>query len=162
MQIKSILIGGIVASIVMGMWQMVVEAILPDGAGFFGPLIAIGATVVRDLQGAGNPIPMDIVALVLGLAGHMMNSVILAAVFGLVVPRFVHGTTALLIGGMVYGAAVFVGMWFVVVPLIDPLMHNVNGVVFLVGHLMWGAALGLLWARFGAPSQATHAETGTV
>lgn len=92
-------------------------------------------------------------ATVLGLAGHMMNSVILAAVFGLVVPRFVSGAWPLLFGGMLYGAVVFAVMWFVVVPLVDPLMHNLNVLVFLLGHLMWGAALGLLWARFGAPAE---------
>lgn len=161
MHIRSILIGGIAASIVMGMWQMIVEALLPNGAGFFGPVLAIGATIVRDLQGSSNPIPFGLLALVLGLAGHMMNSVILAAVFGFVVPRFVTGTWPLLIGGMVYATVVFFVMWFLVVPLVDPLMHNLNGFVFLVGHLMWGAALGLLWARFGSSAEPSAQRTVT-
>ena len=131
------------------MWEMVVEAVLPDGAGFFGPPIAIGATLVRDLQGASNPIPFDLAALVIGLAGHMMNSVILAAIFGLAIGRRGLGTSAVLAAGMVWGAIVFVAMWFVIVPVVDPLVLNLNGVAFLAGHLMWGAALGLLWARFG-------------
>lgn len=38
-------------------------------------------------------------------------------------------------------------MWFVAVPAVDPLVLNLNGVAFLVGHMMWGAALGLLWGR---------------
>jgi len=88
--IRSVIIGGIVASLVIGMWEMIVEAVLPGGAGFFGPVVAIGATVVRDLQGSSNPIPFDGVAFILGLAGHMMNSVVLAAVFGLVASRFLH------------------------------------------------------------------------
>ena len=90
MHIRSVIIGGIVASLVIGMWEMIVEAVLPDGAGFFGPVVAIGATLVRDLQGSSNPIPFDGVAFILGLAGHMMNSVVLAAVFGLVASRFLH------------------------------------------------------------------------
>jgi len=45
MHVRSVIIGGIVASLVIGMWEMVVEAVLPDGAGFFGPAVAIGATV---------------------------------------------------------------------------------------------------------------------
>ena len=155
MHIRSVIIGGIVASLVIGMWEMIVEALLPDGAGFFGPVVAIGATVVRDLQGSDNPIPFDGVALVLGLAGHMMNSVILAAIFGLVASRFVHGGGTLVAAGVIYGIAVWAAMWFVVLPLIDPLMLNLNGLVFLIGHTMWGGALGLLWSRV-APHPRHH------
>lgn len=57
MNARAMLIGGIAASLVIAMWEMIVEAVLPDGAGFFGPPIAIGATVIRDLQDSGNPIP---------------------------------------------------------------------------------------------------------
>jgi len=153
MNIRAILIGGVVASLVIAMWEMVVEAVLPDGAGFFGPPIAIGATLVRDLQGASNPIPFDLAALVIGLAGHMMNSVILAAIFGLAIGRRGLGPSAVLAAGMVWGAIVFVAMWFVIVPVVDPLVLNLNGVAFLAGHLTWGAALGLLWARFGTTDE---------
>jgi uncharacterized membrane protein YagU involved in acid resistance len=146
--IRSVIIGGIVASLVIGMWEMIVEAILPNGAGFFGPVVAIGATVVRDLQGSSNPIPFDGVAFILGLAGHMMNSVVLAAVFGLAASRFLHGGGKLVAAGVIYGIAVWAAMWFVVIPLVDPLMLNLNGLVFLIGHMMWGGALGLLWSRF--------------
>lgn len=102
MNTRAILIGGIVAGLVIAMWEMVVEAVIPDGAGLFGPPIAIGATVVRDLQGMSNPIAFDAPGLVAGLAGHMMNSVILAAVFGVAVGRRELGTTALLATGMAW------------------------------------------------------------
>ena len=148
MNTRAILVGGIAASLVIAMWEMIVEAILPDGAGLFGPPIAIGATLVRDLQGSSNPIPFDGAALVIGLAGHMMNSVILAVVFGLAIGRRGLGTTGLLTAGIAWGAMVFAAMWFIVVPAVDPLVLNLNGIVFLVGHMMWGAALGLLWSRF--------------
>jgi hypothetical protein len=146
---RTILIGGIVASLVIAMWEMLVEAVLPGGAGFFGPPIAIGATVIRDLQGSQNPIPFDLGALVLGLAGHMMNSVVLAAVFGLAVGRRGLTTSGLLVAGVAWGVMVFGAMWFVVVPIVDPLMLNLNAAAFLAGHVMWGAALGFLWARVG-------------
>ena len=155
MHIRSVIIGGIVASLVIGMWEMIVEAVLPDGAGFFGPVVAIGATLVRDLQGSSNPIPFDGVAFILGLAGHMMNSVVLAAVFGLVASRFLHEGGKLVAAGVIYGIAVWAAMWFVVIPLVDPLMLNLNGLVFLIGHMMWGGALGFLWSRV-APHTHEH------
>ena len=160
MRVRAIVIGGIIASLVIGMWEMVVEALLPGGAGFFGPVVAIGATIVRDLQGSSNPIPFDAGAFVLGLAGHMMNSVVLAAIFGLLAARFVHEGGKLIVAGALYGIVVWAVMWFVVLPLVDPLMLNLNGLVFLVGHMMWGAALGFLWARLG--HDAGHQDAGTV
>lgn len=152
MRTRGVIIGGIVASIVLGMWEMVVEALLPGGAGFFGPVVAIGATLVRDLQGSANPIPFDLVAFALGLAGHMMNSLILAGAFGLVVTRVVRGTAALVVAGSIYGVLIWVVMWYVVLPLVDPLMLNLNGIAFLLGHVMWGAALGYLWSRVARTS----------
>lgn len=146
---RRILVAGIGASLVLAMWEMIVEAVIPDGAGFFGPPIAIGATIVRDLQGSANPIPFDIVALVLGLMGHMMNSVVLAALFGVVAARFTLSSAGTVGLGVAWGVMVFAVMWFVVVPVVDPLMLNLNAIAFLAAHVMWGAALGLIWVRYG-------------
>ena len=49
-------------------------------------------------------------------------------------------------------------MWFVVVPAIDPLMLNLNAAVFFAAHLMWGAALGVIWTRFGATTELSLAR----
>lgn len=160
MPVRSVVIAGIAASLVIGMWEMIVEAVLPDGAGFFGPVVAIGATVVRDLQGSSNPIPFDGAAFGVGLVGHMMNSIMLAAVFGLVAAGFVHEGGRLIVAGILYGVVVWAAMWFVVLPVVDPLMLNLSGLVFLVGHLMWGAALGFLWSRVA--SRASHQDAGAV
>lgn len=146
---QRIFVAGIGASLVLAMWEMIVEAIIPNGAGFFGPPIAIGATIIRDLQGSANPIPFDAVALILGLMGHMMNSIILAAFFGVIVSRLALSAAGTVGLGMAWGVAIFVGMWFVVIPAIDPLMLNLNAAAFLAAHLMWGAALGLIWVRYG-------------
>jgi len=155
---RRILVAGIGASLVLAMWEMVVEAAIPDGAGFFGPPIAIGATIVRDLQGSPNPIPFDAVAFVLGLMGHMMNSVILAVIFGLIVSRLAPSAAATIGFGVAWGVAVFVAMWFVVAPAIDPLMLNLNAPVFFAAHLMWGAALGVIWTRLGPASDLSLAR----
>ena len=158
MDVRRIVVGGVVASLVIAMWEMVVEAIIPGGAGFFGPPIAIGATIVRDLQGSTNPIPFDGLALILGLMGHMMNSIILAAIFGLIVSRLSPSGGGIVAFGMGWGVAVFVGMWFVVAPLIDPLMLNVSAAAFFLGHVMWGMVLGALWARYKEPQGLTFAR----
>ena len=49
-------------------------------------------------------------------------------------------------------------MWFVVAPVIDPLMLNLNAAVFFAAHLMWGVAHGVIWTRLGASSELSFAR----
>lgn len=150
-------IGGLIAGMVYGMWTMVVEAILAGGnwvAGFFSPVVYIAATV---LGGLGNPNfypagklpPADPVAIVLGLMGHMMNSVIFAFIFFAIVNRVASNNTARIVAGLVYAVAIFVVMWYVALPLLDPVMLRVNYLGFLTGHMMYGIGLGITanWKR---------------
>ena len=141
---------GLIASLVMGMWEMLIEAIIPNGAGFWSAPTYIAATLFRNLQAVARPVPFDFVAVAAGLMGHMLNSVIFGFIFAFVIaPRF-KSLISQAIAGMVYGAVVFAAMWFVALPIIDPVMANLNAVVFFLGHLMWGVALGALNYRFGA------------
>lgn len=145
-----LLAGGIVASLVIAMWEMIVEAIIPGGQGFWSPVVYIGATVARDLQSVTAPVPFDFLGVVLGLMGHMMNSIILGLVFAFFIAPRARSLGGQIASGVIYGVAVFAAMWFVVLPLIDPVMLNLNAVVFLMGHMMWGAALGFVNHRVAA------------
>jgi hypothetical protein len=139
---------GLIASLVMGMWEMIVEAIIPNGAGFWSAPVYIAATIFRNLQSIARPVSFDLVAVMAGLMGHMMNSVILGLLFAFVIaPRF-KSLIGQVVAGMIYGAVVYAVMALVVVPFVDPVMANLNAVVFFLGHLMWGVALGGLnhWA----------------
>lgn len=143
MDVKRVLLGGLVASMVMGMWEMVLEQFV-GGNGFWSPVVYITATVLRDYQNVATPVPFEIVPVVLGLMGHMMNSVILGFAFAKVAPKFTQSTSGLVGLGLVYGIIVMAGMWFVVLPIIDPVMLRLNFVIFLLAHMMWGAGLGLV------------------
>jgi len=129
---------------------MVVEAVAGDG--FWAPVVYIGATVLRGLQSVQPPVGLHLGGVVLGLMGHMMNSVILALVFSALIARRFAGRGSLVVGGAVYGLVVYFVMWYVVVPVVDPVMLNLNAAVFALGHIMWGAVLG----RF-LPAPATAA-----
>ncbi len=148
---------GLIAGMVYGMWTMIVEAILASGnfvAGLFSPVVYIAATV---LGGFGNPNfyparqlpPADPVAIVLGLMGHMMNSVIFGLIFFAIVGSVARTSTTRVVAGLVYGVAIFALMWYVALPILDPVMLRVNYPGFLAGHMMYGIALGLLanWKR---------------
>ncbi len=151
-------VGSLIAGIVYGMWTMLVEALLHAGQGlvqaFFSPVVYIAATV---LGGLGYPTfypvgqlpPADPVAIVLGLMGHMMNSLLFGLLFLWLVNRFAQTDRARVVAGLIYGILVFLGMWYLVTPVVDPVMTHVNYLGFLIGHIMYGIGLGLTanWVR---------------
>ncbi len=142
MGIRRILIAGLVASLVMGMIEMIYEAVA--GAGFWSAPVFIGATVLRSLQSVQVPVPFSLSGVVFGLAGHMMNSVIFGLLFAWIVSKTTISRNGLVAAAVAYSVALFLVMWFVVAPTIDPVMLKLNGTVFAISHLMWGAALGLI------------------
>ncbi len=150
MEVRRVLVAGFMASIVMGMIEMIYEAVA--GVGFWASVIFIGATVLRSLQSVQAPVPFNLAGVVLGLMGHMMNSVIFGLIFARIVSLSTMSRTGLVGWGMIYGLAIFLIMWFVIVPAVDPVMLKLNATVFAMSHLMWGAALGLMVPQSSAAS----------
>ena len=112
--------------------------------GMMGMLPMIGSMVGQPTAGAGFVV-------------HMVNSVIIGAGFALVLGRFVSGTRSGVGVGLAYG-----GAWWILGPLtLMPLFMGMGlGVNWnaaaaaamlpsLVGHLMFGGVLGLVytWLR---------------
>lgn len=145
MGIRRVLVAGIVASLVMGMIEMIYEALAGDG--FWSPAVYIGATVLRGLQSIQIPVTFDFWGVVLGLMGHMMNSVIFGLIFMAIVARSIRSRRGLVFSGAVYSLVIFVVMWYAVAPIVDPVILNLNATVFAIAHIMWGLALGLLVPR---------------
>ena len=145
---KKVLIAGLVASVVMAMMEMVAEAFL--GTGFWSAPTFIAATVLRGLQTVAIPVPFLLVPVVIGMMGHMMNSVVLgfafASAFG---KRLASPAIGYLYGGL-YALVIFFAMWFVILPLIDPVMLVLNPYVFALAHIVWGVVLGGMVGRTSA------------
>ena len=141
MNMTRVLGAGLLASIVMGMVEMGFEA--GAGPGFWSPLVFIAATLLRHLQSVPTPVPFMALPVMLGLMGHMMNSMILGLAFGMISSRFPIGRGALVGAGIGYALVVFAVTWYLVLPAIDPVMLKLNAVFFAIAHVMWGAALGL-------------------
>lgn len=153
MDVRRVIVTGLVASVVMGMLQMIYEAVA--GAGFWSPVVFIAATILRGRQSVQIPVPFDQVGIVVGLMGHMMNSVIFGFIFAAILGRFAMSRPALAGVGIVYALVIFAMMWYAIVPAVDPVMLKLNGTVFAIAHIMWGAALGLL-----IPQQAQEVRSG--
>jgi uncharacterized membrane protein YagU involved in acid resistance len=140
MNTRRVIVAGLIASVVMGMLEMVFEAVAGDG--FWSPVVFIGATILRGLQSLQPPVGFTFLGVVLGLMGHMMNSAILGLIFAAVIARRIAARGTTIISGAIYGLVVFFVMWNVIIPIVDPVMRNLNPTFFALSHIMWGAALG--------------------
>ena len=90
-------VAGLLASLAMGMFQMLYEAVA--GAGLWSPPTLIAATIIRDLQTAPIPVAFQPLAVVLGLMGHMMNSMILGLLFALLIAPRIGEDVLVSVGG---------------------------------------------------------------
>lgn len=136
------IVGGLIAGMVMGMWEMAAEQVA-GGNGFWAPLTYIAATVLSDYQQVGTPVSFAMLPAALGLMGHMMNSVLLGVVFTKLARRISYSATSHVALGLAYGVLVLGIMWLAVLPLVDPVMLRLNFAGFLIGHMMWGLVLGV-------------------
>ncbi len=148
MNIRRVFVASVIASVVMGMIEMVYEGVA--GAGFWSPLTFIGATVLRNLQTVPVPVSFNLLGVVVGLMGHMMNSFIFGILLSWIALHASLSRTGLVSTGVAYALGIFLVMWYIVVPGIDPVMLKLNGAAFAMSHVMWGAALGLTMAYSGA------------
>jgi hypothetical protein len=135
------LIGGIVGGMAMGMWMMLYY--WGTGRGFWSPVGYIGHFIVRN--SADITAPGQVLA---GGVLHMMTAMVLGAFVGAAFP------SAPRVEAMTRGVAVALGVWvgmqFVVLYFFDRVAFD--GIIpwaFAVGHVLYGAMLGLTLALVG-------------
>jgi hypothetical protein len=145
---------GLSAGLVFAMWAMVVGLFTST---LWAPPQGIAQSI--GIGSAGHN--FQLVPLVVGLMGHMMNSIALGVVF-LAIARAIrlHGPAAV-VGGMVYGVIVYLGMYWV---LLRGVLSATSGSFlsanpewsWIAAHLMFGVVLGAL-AAYG-PLRTLHGQ----
>jgi hypothetical protein len=143
---------GLVAGFVFAMWAMVV--------GIFTSTLWAAPQGIAQAIGIGSPgHDFQIVASVVGLMGHMMNSVILGVIFTAVAVGVLRlRGWGLLLAGMMYGVVLYAIMYDLVLRGIlastsaSFLSANPEW-SWIAGHLMYGVALAWLLA-YGPLSRA--------
>lgn len=126
------------AGLGFAMTEMVIEAV--SGKGFWAPLRFIASILT---WGKDTDPSFSLGPVIVGVAGHMIESVVLGLVFIVLAGRIIHSAIGLALAGMAYGAVLFAGSWFVLLPLVDSAMLLLSGLGFLVSHMMFGLLLGL-------------------
>ncbi|MHB8588407.1 MAG: hypothetical protein ACYDA0_06095 [Candidatus Dormibacteraceae bacterium] len=143
---------GLIAGLVFAMWAMVVGLFTST---LWAPPQGIAQSI--GIGSAGHN--FQLVPFVAGLMGHMMNSIVIGAIFIAIARALhLHGPAAV-IGGMVYGAAVYVAMYWV---LLRGVLGSTSGSFlsanpewsWIFAHLMFGVVLGAL-AAYG-PLRTLH------
>lgn len=130
-------VGGLIGGMAMAMFSMLV-AISRDG--FWAPVRGITSVVFGDEHYGGG---FDFWTVAVGAAGHMMNSIVLGALFalmaGLVLTR--ASSVATWMAGAVFGLALWVAMVLIVAGGLqgsDLFADSVPQWAWVVGHLMFG------------------------
>lgn len=149
-----VMIAGMAAGMAMAMLEMIYELIW--GIGFWSAPILISGFVLPSVQSLATPIGFLFLPVVIGLAAHMIFSMVLAVPFVRMV-RTMDKMKRIFVG-MGFGIIVFVVMWFAVLPLFNPAMLKLNVVVFAISHLVWGMALGMFATRGMTPTHTTQSH----
>src|SRR5215472_18719357 len=118
---RSLLVA-VAAGLGFAMTEMVIEAV--SGKGFWAPLRFIVSILTR---GKDTDPSFSLVPVIVGVAGHMIESVVLGLVFIVLAGRITHSAIGLALTGIVYGAVLFTGSWFVVLRLVDSAMLLLHG-----------------------------------
>ena len=134
---------GLIGGALGGMAMVVVASVygLINGSVWL-PVNLIGATLIRDLQGAslGTLSQFNFAALMAGLALHTVLSVGLGLIFALLLPTMPGPPMAwsLTVGPLLWTLASVITL-----PIIDPVMDQyVDKPSFFVAHLVYGLVLG--------------------
>ena len=148
-------IGGGVAGMMMAMIQMAYGAVAHGHTLWDAPMAIWASVAGRDQFGA----PSDHVgAIVLGMGGHLANSMMLGVAFALLMAVLVktHGVMASAALGTMFGIAVWIVMRYLVLPLNDSTADLFTGGavspqwLWYLAHAAFGMTLGLIYARHHA------------
>lgn len=145
------LVPGLAAGLAFAMWAMIVGIF---ASRLWAPPQGIAQSVGIGSQGWD----FQLVPFILGLMGHMMNSIIIGLIFLAIAATLKLRGVALVLAGMMYGIVVYLVMYY---PILRGLLASNSGSFlssnpewsWVLAHIMYGTILGLLLALgpFRAP-----------
>ncbi len=120
---------------------------LLSGRGIWLPVNLIGATLIRDLQGASLEALMQFhpAALLAGLLLHGLLSSALGALYALILPTLPGPP---LLWAVIVGPLLWLAATFVILPIFNPIMARyVDWPSFALAHLVYGLIMGIWVGR---------------
>jgi hypothetical protein len=145
-------LGGAIAGLIGGLAMAIVGAIISASLG--GDIWLEAKQIAAVVYGPATTAQAGFAVgpVLIGTLLHLLISTALGALFGIVTRRIFHLTSefgTLLMAGLIYGMLIWLGGYFVVLPLINPLLRETYAPAFIVQHLVYGAVTGLIytWLR---------------
>ncbi len=138
------LVPGLVAGMAFAMWAMLVAIFASK---LWAPPQGIAQSVGIGSQGWD----FQFVPFILGMMGHMMNSIIIGLVFLAIGAALRLRGIVLVVAGMIYGIVVYLLMYY---PVLRGILSSTSGSFltsnpewsWVLAHVMYGMILGLLLA----------------
>lgn len=142
-------LGGVIAGLMAGAVMVLLSPLLSllMGVNLWVPPKLIGATMPW-VDGVAATVPgFDLVPVLTGALLHFVMSALLGAMFGLFFRGLglpsAFGLPVLI--GLVYGIVIFVGAFFVALPLINPTLASSNPGPVVAQNVVFGVCLGLFY-----------------
>jgi uncharacterized membrane protein YagU involved in acid resistance len=140
-----VILGGALAGLLGALALLAVLTLgaVMEGHGFVHPLKLI-ATTAFGPRAVDEPATASVI--VTGLFLHFTIGAAFGVVFGYLADGF-HPVTAMREAafGLAYGLAIFLVMFFYVVPSLAPVLAEQARLASLIGHLAFGATVALAW-----------------
>lgn len=102
--------------------------------------------------------------IVVGTIVHFVIAALFGAIFGIVSRRLLRLPSdygAQVLSGLIYGMALWVLAYFIVLPIVNPALLDTYAPSFLIQHLVYGIVTGLIYTQLRpAPYAHTAVEPG--
>ncbi len=167
-------LGGVIGSLAMAMYAMIVS--LVKDIGFFTPLYHIASSFIsqsamitsmtQDME-QGNSLYFDLGPAVVGAMIHMMTGAITGAIFGAIISKIHASRAVTVVAGTMFGLFVMVVNGFIGLPIVARLFGGGEPISdfakmvgwghFTVQHAIFGMMLGIIVAiKLCHSSKSTH------
>lgn len=145
---------GVVAGLGGGLAMIIVAAMLS---------VALGFDMWREPREIAAPIfglvaANETMAIVVGTLLHFLISALLGAVFEILTVKLLrlptdYGVSA--VSGLIYGLVLWAGAYFVVLPLVNPVLLGTYAPSFVIQNLVYGVVTGVLYGMLRPTPYAT-------
>lgn len=141
-------LGGGVAGFLAGLVMVLLSPVLSwmNGISLWEPPRLIATTVLG--QSAISSTDFALQPVLIGLAVHMITSVVLGIIFGIVLNRVLHLTTDFglpIYVGLSYGVIVFFVAYFILLPFLNPAVRQNYIPALVAQNIIFGMCLGVFY-----------------
>ena len=142
-------LGGAIAGLIGGLAMALAGFLMALASGediWYAPKQIAAAFVSTPLSEQPGFVLWPVVA---GSLMHLLFSVVLGAVFGIVTRRLLHLPSRFgipVVTGLIYGLTIWLIAYFVFLPVMNPQLLHIYAPIFIIQHIVYGVVLGATYS----------------